>query len=619
MIQDIKDRVPVNVLSNDAIRYGIYDEQGNLLRYEYIKREDEPIETGTPINRALFSNIQGDLYVQDRYNIPVVTLGPVGTQEVIKTDDIFNQTWEEKVAGLEYTSQNGMILTATSTSTDGDGRYKPPLAFDNNTSTYWVASQSGSGKQQLSISFPNPVKISQMLLTVNGKAFTPKVTSIKIYGKKDETEDAIELFDVYASFGQQPSNKNVVLNNIDYYTTYTLEMYGTPDYGMDVSDWKVVEYYAYEEVLSYVNNLSLPLTSYEDGKIIRIRGSSYIEAQEVTKTGNIFPTSWDKVVDPVGDGIKFTTDDGYILESNWHVGNGDDKASNICDGDMNTYFSSYYNSKDKILTITLPNEIKIAKMGIAVTMADGTTRNVQILGSKNKEDWVTLGEVIAQESTESAIIQEVSLNNLDYYKYFRLYTSPVNGAIQQFIYEWQTLEYTIVEYSPEITSFEKPYININNLGIKQIKGTINKNSNYELVYLYGAFYVYKPADKSTDTEAYEGKSDSTYMTPKQVKDNYLPSANISIKTGTISSGSKIPQTAGYTNYIYFVSVNKAAAFDTITNAEYSPVYSDTYIDCSVVQSTRVVSCHAGYRYETYSSSAWGTEEGTANYIEFAWN
>lgn len=68
MIQDIKDRVPVNVLSNNAIRYGIYDENGALLRYEYIKREDEPIEEGTPVNKALLGNLQGDLYTQDRYN-----------------------------------------------------------------------------------------------------------------------------------------------------------------------------------------------------------------------------------------------------------------------------------------------------------------------------------------------------------------------------------------------------------------------------------------------------------------------------------------------------------------------------------------------------------------------
>ncbi len=48
----MKDRVSTKVLDNGAIRYGIYDEAGKLLRYEYIRPEDEPIEEGTPLNKA---------------------------------------------------------------------------------------------------------------------------------------------------------------------------------------------------------------------------------------------------------------------------------------------------------------------------------------------------------------------------------------------------------------------------------------------------------------------------------------------------------------------------------------------------------------------------------------
>ena len=69
-ILEVKDRIPTQVLDNGAIRYGVYDENNNLLRYEYMKREDEPIEEGTPVNRTLFRNLQGDLYTSDRYNTP---------------------------------------------------------------------------------------------------------------------------------------------------------------------------------------------------------------------------------------------------------------------------------------------------------------------------------------------------------------------------------------------------------------------------------------------------------------------------------------------------------------------------------------------------------------------
>jgi len=51
------DRIPTKVLANGAIRYGVYDDSGALLRYEYIKPEDEPTVEGTPLNvAALYSD-----------------------------------------------------------------------------------------------------------------------------------------------------------------------------------------------------------------------------------------------------------------------------------------------------------------------------------------------------------------------------------------------------------------------------------------------------------------------------------------------------------------------------------------------------------------------------------
>lgn len=48
----MKDREPTKILPNGALRYGVYDDNGALLRYEYIKPEDEPTEEGTPLNKA---------------------------------------------------------------------------------------------------------------------------------------------------------------------------------------------------------------------------------------------------------------------------------------------------------------------------------------------------------------------------------------------------------------------------------------------------------------------------------------------------------------------------------------------------------------------------------------
>lgn len=48
----MKDRIPTKILSNGALRYGVYDEAETLLRYEYIKPEDEPTQEGNPLCKA---------------------------------------------------------------------------------------------------------------------------------------------------------------------------------------------------------------------------------------------------------------------------------------------------------------------------------------------------------------------------------------------------------------------------------------------------------------------------------------------------------------------------------------------------------------------------------------
>ena len=48
----MKDRQPTQVLANGAIRYGVYNADGSLDHYEYLKREDAPTVDGTPLNKA---------------------------------------------------------------------------------------------------------------------------------------------------------------------------------------------------------------------------------------------------------------------------------------------------------------------------------------------------------------------------------------------------------------------------------------------------------------------------------------------------------------------------------------------------------------------------------------
>ena len=49
----MKDRQPTQVLANGAIRYGVYNADGTLNHYEYLKREDAPTVEGTHSTRQI--------------------------------------------------------------------------------------------------------------------------------------------------------------------------------------------------------------------------------------------------------------------------------------------------------------------------------------------------------------------------------------------------------------------------------------------------------------------------------------------------------------------------------------------------------------------------------------
>lgn len=47
----MRDRLPTKTLDNGALRYGVYDEEGNFLRHEYLALDDEPTDDGTPLSK----------------------------------------------------------------------------------------------------------------------------------------------------------------------------------------------------------------------------------------------------------------------------------------------------------------------------------------------------------------------------------------------------------------------------------------------------------------------------------------------------------------------------------------------------------------------------------------
>lgn len=72
---NVKDRVPTQVLSNGAVRWEKFDENGDSLGYVWLKRADEPAEIGTPQNKVLFDNIK-DCIMDAKSNLDVYATAP---------------------------------------------------------------------------------------------------------------------------------------------------------------------------------------------------------------------------------------------------------------------------------------------------------------------------------------------------------------------------------------------------------------------------------------------------------------------------------------------------------------------------------------------------------------
>ena len=82
----MKDRIPTKKLENGAIRYGIYGEDGGLIRYEYIKLEDEPSEQGTALNKANLLSDETATSLALEQEDPTVNDALVECPHLIKSD-----------------------------------------------------------------------------------------------------------------------------------------------------------------------------------------------------------------------------------------------------------------------------------------------------------------------------------------------------------------------------------------------------------------------------------------------------------------------------------------------------------------------------------------------------
>lgn len=264
MIQDILDEV----LDGEP-RYTIKENDGTISKDNVDIVMRTPImQEGTPINRALFRNIQGDLYTQDRYNKLENITYQTWVEDVPTSGNIFPNSvlsnWTEVNEATHWVhTSTGAILTASSSYTSDDDY--PIDAFGGG----WQSSPSSSSWIQLEL--PEAKKITKMNIKVTSSSGSERFSRASILGSKDGSTWTT----LYTISSYQSVVAEVVLNNADYYKFYKVNVSLTGNYRALVAGWATTEYYGAKTFTDYYSELKLPLSSYEIGKIINIEGVSY--------------------------------------------------------------------------------------------------------------------------------------------------------------------------------------------------------------------------------------------------------------------------------------------------------------------------------------------------------
>ena len=164
----MRDRTPTRALENGALRYGVYAEDGSLLRYEYLALEDDPADPGTELSKATL--------LQD-------------STEVSLFGSAANRTIDEAFAGIAGQLKLIMSNMATITLTVQDAKGKPipevlvqGILSESGQAVYTNASgvatgYIGEGSQVIKISgYADIEDYNETLAVVKGTTITKILT-----------------------------------------------------------------------------------------------------------------------------------------------------------------------------------------------------------------------------------------------------------------------------------------------------------------------------------------------------------------------------------------------------------------------------------------------------------
>ena len=174
-----------------------------------------------------------------------------------------------------------------------------------------------------------------------------------------------------------------------------------------------------------------------DSKARKVKKAYVGVDSEAIVQGDVFPKTWTQVV----AGTSYIAENGTkLIASSASINGSYGLASGACDGNS---VSSYWESaRGKIAWIKLcfPEGEKINKCKIKMKNSSTSySMSAIVQGSNDDTSWTELYKTTAQLTT----LTEVPLNNVDYYKYYRLLFNSSISEDAFSVHEWEVSEYFI--------------------------------------------------------------------------------------------------------------------------------------------------------------------------------
>lgn len=434
---DVKDEI----LGEDA-KYNIAKADTGEIIYSNVAIDlaNTPMQKGTPINKALFDSIKGDVYRIDKYTEPETKEAQTRSENIITGSYI--GLW-----GNSHYTKYGITVSASSENGENYA-YKAMNGVDG----YWA---SGSV----------PAVATPALFTVDlGKEIVLRKFTISGSGglycknfKLQGSNDGDIYYDIMNVSNNTSSENEYTTTSTAYYRYYRLNITAS---GSSTDLAAILEFnitaWSEAEKINSIELTGIPLTSYIDKQRLLLNLSD--NCDKLFKS-NILPP------------MMKTSENGYLIQSS-----GDFINTSVIDAfdydDEYTYWKSLETQTERYIMVTMPISVIPARFNVKFS----NVKNGKIQGSNDGDNWDDLLTGIA--ATELVTLEN-DVETTKKYRYFRFIFNANTEGTSSLIYSFGITRGYISGFNYDLRTF----ININSLGYREVSGdSIGEEGNYEFVY-----------------------------------------------------------------------------------------------------------------------------------------